>query len=149
MTSLTRADLEALLPHREPFLLLDRAEDFRALERLTGIMETRADSPYFAGHFPGRPILPGVLMIEAMAQTGAALTGKSEGLDPARALLMLALVESARFRAPVTADMTLRLAVEQRSARRGLYHYQGEAIVGDKRVGEAAFAAKLVLLDGQ
>jgi 3-hydroxyacyl-[acyl-carrier-protein] dehydratase len=147
MTALTRADLETLLPHRHPFLLLDRAEDFQAHRSLTGVIHTRADAPYFAGHFPGRPILPGVLLVEAMAQTGAALSMKSDDLDRARALLMLALVESARFRAPVTPDMTLRLAVEQRSARHGLYRYRGEALVDGRRIGEAAFAAKLVWLE--
>lgn len=147
MIALTRTDLESLLPHRHPFLLLDRGEDFQAHRSLTGVMETRADSPYFAGHFPGRPILPGVLLIEAMAQTGAALSTKSDDLDRTRALLMLALVESARFRAPVTPDMTMRLVVEQRSVRHGLYRYRGEALVDGRRIGEAAFAAKLVWLD--
>ena len=144
MSGLSRADLEALLPHRSPFLLLDWAENFMPGKSLTGVMETRPDSPYFAGHFPGYPVLPGVLLIEAMAQTGAALTRKSENLDQGGGLLMLAIVESARFRAPVLPGMTLRLNVEQVSARRGLYRYSGAAEAEGKRVGEAVFSALLV-----
>ncbi len=144
MSALSRAELERWLPHRSPFLLLDYAEDFVPRRSLTGVMELTEDSPHFAGHFPGRPVLPGVLMIEAMAQTGAALSAKSENLDPANALLMLAIVESARFRAPVYPGATLRLNVEQTEVRHGLYRYRGEARVDGRRAGEAVFAAKLV-----
>lgn len=143
MSVLDRAELERLLPHRDPFLLIDRAEDFVAGESLVGVREVRADEYYFPGHFPGRPVVPGVLLIEAMAQTGAALAGKSDAIDPAEAQLMLAAVESARFRAPVTPGQTLYLHVRLTGARRGVYRFEGEAKVDGARVAEAAFTAML------
>lgn len=144
MTGVDRAEVERWLPHRAPFLLIDRAEAFVAGQSIVGVAELGADWPHFAGHFPGFPVMPGVLLIEAIAQTGALLTAKSENMDPAAGLLMLASVESARFRAPVRPGSTLKLHVEQRNARHGLYRYRGEAKVEDTRVGEVVFAAKLV-----
>lgn len=144
MSEISREELMRWLPHRPPFLLLDRAEGFEPGAVLTGVAELGEDWPHFAGHFPGSPVMPGVLLIEAMAQTGALLTAKSENLDGATGLLMLAGVESARFRAPVTPGSTLKLRVEQQNARQGLYKYKGEASVEGRRVGEAVFTAKLV-----
>ena len=144
MTAIDRAEVERRLPHRPPFLLLDRAEDFVAGHSIVGVVELAAGWPHFEGHFPGRPVMPGVLIIEAIAQTGALLTAKSENLDARRDLLMLAAVESARFRAPVLPGSTLKLYVEQKHARRGLYRYQGHAEVEGRGVSEVAFTAKLV-----
>ncbi len=143
MTMIGRAEIERFLPQRPPFLLLDRAEDFVPGRSLAGIVEANADWPHFAGHFPGQPVMPGVMLIEALAQTGALLTGKSENLDASGGLLMLAAVEQARFRAPVLPGSVLRLHVEQQAARQGVYRYRGEAVVDGKRVAEATFTAKL------
>lgn len=144
MTSLDREELMRWLPHRDPFLLIDRAEDFKAGESLTGIKHVTPEEPYFPGHFPGKPVMPGVLILEAMAQTGAALATKSLDVDPASGVILFATVERARFRRPVVPGDTLSLTVRLLSTRHGLYKFEGEAFVGETRAGDAKFAAKFV-----
>lgn len=144
MTGLDRNELMKWIPHRDPFLLIDHAEDFQAGESLTGVKNVTPDEPYFPGHFPGKPVMPGVLILEAMAQTGAALAAKSLDVDPASGVILFATVERARFRRPVAPGDTLKLPVKLLNTRHGLYKFQGEAWVGENKAAEASFAAKFV-----
>lgn len=134
----------ALLPHRYPFLLVDRAEDYRAMESIRGIKSVTVNEPFFQGHFPGRPIMPGVLVIEAMAQTGAILMSKSLDVDVSRNTVFFMSVDKARFRLPVRPGDVLSMPVQVRFARRGVFKFWGEAQVDGQRVAEAEFAAKVV-----
>jgi len=144
MADLDRDELLRWIPHRDPFLLIDRAEAFVPGESLVGVKDVRPDEPFFEGHFPGLPVMPGVLILEAMAQTGAALSAKSLDVDPASGVILFATIEKARFRRPVTPGDTLRLAVRLASGRHDLYRFEGEASVDGARAAEAAFSAKFV-----
>jgi len=108
------ADIEEImrsLPHRYPFLLVDRIVDIVANESATGIKCVTASEPHFQGHFPARPIMPGVLIIEAMAQTAAVLVIKSQKIDPVGKLVYFMSINEARFRRPVVPGDTLRIEV--------------------------------------
>ncbi len=133
-----------LLPHRYPFLLVDRAENYEAMRSIIGVKCVTANEPFFQGHFPGRPIMPGVLVIEAMAQTGAILMSKSLKVDVSRNTVFFMSVDKARFRLPVRPGDTLHMPVTVRFARRGVFKFWGEAKVNGQRAAEAEFAAKVV-----
>lgn len=144
MTAIEKNELLGWIPHRDPFLLIDRAEEYERGERLVGIKEVTPDEPFFRGHFPGRPVMPGVLILEAMAQTGAALAAKSFEVDPDSGVILFAGIERSRFRRPVGPGETLRLPVRLAASRHGLYKFEGEAWIGDAKAAEAAFSAKFV-----
>lgn len=133
-----------LLPHRYPFLLVDRAEDYVPMTSICGIKCVTVNEPFFQGHFPGRPIMPGVLVIEAMAQTGAILMSKSLDVDVSRNTVFFMSVDKARFRQPVRPGDVLEMRVEVRFARRGVFKFFGRAQVNGQRAAEAEFAAKVV-----
>lgn len=129
--------IKALLPHREPFLMIDEVLECTPNESVTAARIVRDDEPHFAGHFPGNPIMPGVLIIEAMAQAGGILSHVSNGdLEP-KPLYMLARVEDARFRRPVVPGERLVLAVSAEKVRRGMWWYRGEASVDGQLVATA------------
>jgi len=129
--------IKVFLPHREPFLMIDEVIDFIPHRSVTAIKNVSADEPHFAGHFPGNPILPGVLIIEAMAQAGGILSHLSHpDLDP-KPLYMLARVEDARFRKPVVPGDRLELRVVVDKVRRGMWWYGCEASVDDALVASA------------
>ncbi|HAQ36638.1 MAG: 3-hydroxyacyl-[acyl-carrier-protein] dehydratase FabZ [Maricaulis sp.] len=130
------------LPHRYPFLLVDRAENFVPGESVVGIKNVSANEPFFPGHFPGNPVMPGVLIVEAVAQTGALLMSASLDADPARTAIYFMGMEQVRFRRPVLPGDTLRMPVEVKFARRGIFKFHGKAMVGDELVIEFDFAAK-------
>lgn len=134
----------SLLPHRYPFLLVDRAEDYRPMESIRGIKCVTFNEPFFPGHFPGRPIMPGVLVIEAMAQTGAILMSKSLDVDVTRNTVFFMSVDKARFRMPVRPGDVLEMNVQVKFARRGVFKFFGRAEVKGQRAAEAEFAAKVV-----
>jgi len=138
------SEILARIPHRYPFLLIDRAEDFVAGESMTGIKAVTFNEPFFQGHFPDYPVMPGVLIVEAMAQTGAVLMSKTMDVDPAGKTILFASVDNCRFRAPVRPGDLLKLHVRVARARGGLYKFEGKAVVGDKTAAEAEFAAMLV-----
>lgn len=128
------------LPHRFPFLLVDRITAFSKGEKIVGVKNVTINEPFFQGHFPGHPIMPGVLILEAMAQVGgvyAQLAGEvEEGKVP-----YFVGIDQARFRKPVLPGDVLRLELNLTSLRRGIYTFAGQAFVGDKLVAEAELKA--------
>ena len=106
------------IPHRYPMLLVDRCEDFVAGQSIVGIKCVTVNEPFFQGHFPGYPVMPGVLIVESMAQTSAVLMSKSLEIDPAGKAIFFMSLDNCRFRAPVRPGAVLRLAVEVTQSRR-------------------------------
>ncbi len=131
------------IPHRPPFLFVDRAEDFVADKSVVGIKCVTMNEPFFQGHFPGKPVMPGVLIIEALAQTGGLLMSKSWDVDPTGKIILFMSVEDARFRAPVVPGDVLRLEVEVQRARGEVVRFKGRGMVGGKLAAEAVFSAML------
>jgi len=143
-TSIDIQEILARIPHRYPFLLVDRAEDYRPSESIVGIKCVTFNEDFFQGHFPGNPVMPGVLIVEALAQTGAVLMSKSLEVDVEGKAIMFMSIDEARFRQPVRPGDVLRLHVEVLRARGDLFKFRGVAKVGDKTAAEAEFAAMVV-----
>ena len=141
---MTIDEIKEYLPHRYPFLLIDRAQDYRANESIVGIKNVTFNEPYFAGHFPGNPVMPGVLIVEAMGQTGAVLMSKSLDVDPAGKTIFFMSIDNCRFRHPVRPGDVLRMEVNVVFHRRGIFKFHGKASVNGKLAAEADFAAMLV-----
>lgn len=132
------------LPHRYPFLLVDRATDYVPMKSIRGIKCITINEPFFQGHFPGFPVMPGVLQIEAMAQTGAILMSKSLEVDVEKYTVFFMSVDNARFRQPVRPGDVLEMDVQALVARRNIFKFKGEAKVAGKLTAEAEFAAMVV-----
>jgi 3-hydroxyacyl-[acyl-carrier-protein] dehydratase len=132
------------IPHRPPFLLVDRAEQYVANTSLVGIKCVTINEPFFVGHFPGAPVMPGVLIVEALAQTGALLMSKSWDVNPEGKIILFMSVDDCRFRAPVRPGDVLRLEVEVIRARTDVVKFRGRGLVGGKLAAQAEFAAMLV-----
>ena len=132
------------IPHRPPFLMIDRAENYVASQSLVGVKCVTINEPFFVGHFPGAPVMPGVLIIEAMAQTGGLLMSKSWDADPTGKIILFMSVDNCRFRHPVRPGDVLRLDVKVLRSRANVVKFAGRALVGDKLAAEAEFAAMLV-----
>jgi 3-hydroxyacyl-[acyl-carrier-protein] dehydratase len=143
-TDIDIGEILARIPHRYPFLLVDRAEDYRPHEAIVGIKCVTFNEPFFQGHFPGNPVMPGVLIIEAMAQTGAVLMSKSLSVDVEGKTIMFMSVEKARFRQPVRPGDVLRMHVEVIKHRGDIFKFKGRALVSEKLVAQAEFAAMVV-----
>ena len=131
-------DILKILPHRYPFLLVDRIIDMVGDTKCTGIKNVTINEPFFQGHFPGNPVMPGVLMVEAMAQLGGILALKS-GVQGKSVYFMS--IDSAKFRKPVVPGDQLRLEVKVTHSRGKVWKLAGQAFVGDKLVSEAEFTA--------
>ncbi|MDD3288791.1 MAG: 3-hydroxyacyl-ACP dehydratase FabZ [Alphaproteobacteria bacterium] len=134
------------IPHRYPMLLIDRVVDVVTAESCTGIKNVTVNEPFFQGHFPGHPIMPGVLIIEAMAQTAATLVVDSmEGVDGDSHIVYFMTIDSARFRKPVVPGDQLRIKVQKERRRGNVWKFRGEAFVDDVLCAEAVYTAMLVL----
>lgn len=126
------------LPHRYPFLLVDRILEMEAGVKVTGIKNVTFNEPFFQGHFPGNPIMPGVLIVEAMAQV-AGITAFSSGIEGKSVYFMS--IEKAKFRRPVVPGDQLRLEIKVLHQRGNVWKFSGTAKVDDKTVSEAEFIA--------
>jgi 3-hydroxyacyl-[acyl-carrier-protein] dehydratase len=142
-------DISRLLPHRYPFLLVDRVTELVAGQKLVGFKNVTTNEPFFNGHFPGHPVMPGVLILEALAQGSAILAYKSENMDPARKVTYLMGVDGARFRKPVVPGDRLVLTVEVLKHKGAIWKTKGTATVDGVRVAEGEFLATVVDRDAE
>ncbi|MFI4968674.1 MAG: 3-hydroxyacyl-ACP dehydratase FabZ [Lysobacterales bacterium] len=130
--------IAAMLPHRYPFLLLDRVTAFEHGKRVTALKNVTINEPFFQGHFPGHPVMPGVLIIEAMAQAAGVLIKLTVPHDPAQPVVFyLVKVDNARFNRVVVPGDQLRLEVEHKRTMRNMSQFLGRAFVGDQLAAEA------------
>ncbi|MBV8120680.1 MAG: 3-hydroxyacyl-ACP dehydratase FabZ [Alphaproteobacteria bacterium] len=133
-----------MIPHRYPFLMIDRVVDVVANERATGIKNLSINEAFFQGHFPSRPVMPGVLVIEAMAQTAAVLVVHTLGQESEGKLVYFMSVDNARFRRPVFPGDQLSVHVLKQRSRGNVWKFEGQAKVGDNLMAEAVFAAMIL-----
>ena len=145
MSKLNKKQIEELLPHREPMLLIHELKDINKLKSATGVVNVKKNSFFVQGHFPGQPVMPGVLIVEAFGQSAAALT--AHGIDKStydNKLVFLMGVEKARFRNPVTPDCELLLKIEAIRSHGRVWKYKGEAYVDNKKMADAIWSATIV-----
>ena len=145
MDKLNKTQIENLLPHRDPMLLIDQLYDIKKLFSATAIVNVKKDSFFVKGHFPGNPVMPGVLIVESFGQAAAALT--AHGLDKStyeNKLVFLMGVEKARFRNPVIPDCQLELKIEAIRSHGKVWKYKGEAFVENKKMADAIWSATIV-----
>jgi len=135
-----------ILSHRYPMLLVDRVLSLEEGKKIVAVKNVSVNEPFFPGHFPGEPIMPGVLIIEAMAQAGAILVVVSDNI-PRNHVTYFGGIDKARFRKPVVPGDVLRLELEVITKRRGIYFLQGKAYVEDNLVAEAEVKATFALKD--
>jgi len=135
--------IQQMIPHRYPMLMIDRVVDVVPGVRATGVKNVSINEPYFQGHFPLEPVMPGVLIIEAMAQTAAVLVVETLGPDNEGRLVYFMTVDSARFRKPVVPGDTVRIHVEKQRHRGNVWKFRGEARVEGVLVAEAIYAAMI------
>ena len=143
--SINKKEIEELLPHREPMLLIDELTNIVKLKSATAIVNVSKDSFYVQGHFPGQPVMPGVVIVEAFGQAAAALT--AHGIDKStykNKLVFLMSVEKARFRNPVVPNCKLELNIEAIRSHGKVWKYKGEAFVDRKRMADAQWSATIV-----
>ena len=144
-TSIDKKKIESLLPHREPMLLIDKLVNIVPLKSATAIVNVKKDSFYVQGHFPGQPVMPGVLIVEAFGQAAAALT--ANGIDKStyeNKLVFLMTIEKARFRNPVIPNCKLELKIEAIRSHGRVWKYKGEAFVEGKKMADAQWSATIV-----
>ena len=143
--SLNKKEIERLLPHREPMLLIDRLINIVPLKSATAIVNVKKTSFFVQGHFPGQPVMPGVFIVEAFGQAAAALT--AHGVDPKETtnkLVYLMSVDKARFRNPVIPDCELHLEIEAVRTHGRVWKYKGVAKVNETKMAEAEWSATVV-----
>jgi 3-hydroxyacyl-[acyl-carrier-protein] dehydratase len=133
-----------MIPHRHPFLMIDQVVDVVTNRRATGIKNLSKNEYYFQGHFPARPVMPGVLIIEAMAQTAAVLVVHTLGPEAEGKLVYFMSVDNARFRRPVFPPTQLEIHVTKQRNRGNVWKFEGQAKVGEDVMAEAVFAAMIL-----
>ena len=136
--------IKELIPHRYPFLLIDGIQTLTPDESATGIKNVSVNEPFFEGHFPDRPVMPGVLIIESMAQTAGCLVVASLGKESEGKLVYFMTIENARFRKPVVPGDRLIINVEKLRSRGSVFKFSGKAFVGEVLAAEASFSAMIV-----
>ena len=145
MDRLNKSQIESLLPHRDPMLLIDELYDIKKLFSATAIVNVKKDSFFVNGHFPDNPVMPGVLIVESFGQAAAALT--AHGIDPkeyTNKLVYLMSVDKARFRSPIIPDCKLNLEIEAIRSHGRVWKYKGVAKVDGKRMADAEWSATIV-----
>jgi len=145
MTSIYKKEILELLPHREPMLLIDELHDIVKLTSATAVLNVKKDSFFVQGHFPGQPVMPGVLIVESFGQAAAALT--AHGIDKStyeNKLVFLMGVEKVRFRNPVIPDCKLILKIEAIRSHGRVWKYKGEAFVNEVKMADAIWSATIV-----
>ena len=143
-TDIDITEIMERIPHRYPFLLVDRCEDYKASESIVGIKCVTVNEPFFPGHFPHYPVMPAVLLIEAMAQTGAVLMSKSLDVDVGGKAIFFMSADNCRFRSPVRPGDVVRMPVKVTRHRGDVFKFAGQALEGDKVAAECEFAAMVV-----
>lgn len=143
-SSIDMQEILRRIPHRYPFLLIDRAEAYKPHESIVGIKCVTANEPFFQGHFPGNPVMPGVLIIEAMGQTGGVLMSKSLNADVSGKTIFFATVDNCRFRNPVRPGEVIHMHVDVLKHRGDVFKFRGRAFVNDKIAAECEFTAVVV-----
>jgi 3-hydroxyacyl-[acyl-carrier-protein] dehydratase len=133
-----------MIPHRYPMLMIDRIERVYLGESAVGIKNVSINESFFNGHFPGKPVMPGVLIVEAMAQTAAALVVATMGTEAEGKLVYFMTIDEARFRRPVMPGDRLELRVVRQQNRRNVWKFSGEAWVDGQKMAEAIFSAMIV-----
>jgi 3-hydroxyacyl-[acyl-carrier-protein] dehydratase len=133
-----------MIPHRYPFLLVDRVIDLVKGQSATGIKNVTINEPFFQGHFPGHPVMPGVLIVEAMAQTAGVVVSHSLEVDDQAKVIYFMSIESARFRKPVTPGDTLHIRVSKRVQRGTAWKFSGQAKVDGVVVADASYSVMIV-----
>ena len=141
-TVMDAIEVQSILPHRYPFLLVDRVVEFEPGRRAVGLKNVTVNDPYFQGHFPGRPVFPGVLIVEALAQLGGVLAIRSSSVEGSP-VLYLTGIDRAKFRKPVIPGDQIRLEVEVIKRRPPFWKIQGKAFVGSDLVCEAESTAMM------
>ena len=143
--SINKEEIRKLLPHRETMLLVDELINIKKLKSATAIVNVKKDSFYVQGHFPGQPVMPGVIIVEAFGQAAAALTAHGiEKSTYANKLVFLMSIEKARFRKPIVPDCKLLLNIEAIRSHGRVWKYKGEAFVGEIKMAEAQWSATIV-----
>jgi 3-hydroxyacyl-[acyl-carrier-protein] dehydratase len=137
-------EIQRLLPHRYPFLLVDRVVEFIPGQKLIAYKNVTINEPFFNGHFPGHPVMPGVLILEALAQASAILAYKSESMDPEGKVTYLMGVDNAKFRKPVLPGDKLQLGIEVLRHKGVIWKTKGTATVDGVKVAEGEFLATVV-----
>jgi len=146
-TTLEAADITTILkslPHRYPFLMVDRIINIRGDQSAVGIKNVTANEPQFMGHFPERPVFPGVLMIEGMAQTAGVICVLAEAMGDKKAVFFLT-IDQAKFRKPVVPGDTIEYHMTKKARKKNMWWYRGEARVADQVVAEAEVGAMVVI----
>lgn len=133
-----------MIPHRYPFLLIDKVRDIVAGESAVGIKNVTMNEPFFGGHFPGAPVMPGVLIIEAMAQTCAVLVVDTMGKEAEGKLVYFMSIDSAKFRKPVGPGDQIHIHVSKIQARRNVWKFKCEALVDGNKCAEADICAMIM-----
>ena len=133
-----------MIPHRYPMLLVDKVVDMRKDESATGIKNVTINEPYFQGHVPSQPVMPGVMIIESMAQTAAVLVVYSLGQSAEGKLVYFMSIDDARFRRPVVPGDRMHIHVTRERRRANVWKFLGKVMVDDQLVAEASFAAMIM-----
>ena len=141
--TLLHNDIIKLIPHRYPFLLIDKVTEIIVNKSIIGIKSVTFNEPFFPGHFPGHPVMPGVLILESMAQTAAVLVAKSLDISDSSALVLLTTIDNAKFRKPVIPGDAMSLSVTVQKMRDKLWKFKGVVIVNSQKMSECEFSAMM------